>query len=568
MPAPLAQILEVWGRLKTGQQIALIGAVVSTIAVIGALVYFGSRPEYGVLFSDLKPADAQSIIDKLKSSNVPYKVTNGGTVISIPADKVPELRLEMASAGVISGGHVGFDIFDKSNFGATDFAQQVNYQRALEGELARTLEAMDEVESARVHVSRRRESVFVEKDERAKASVVLRIRQGRELSRERTESVVNLLSSAVEGLDPADVAVLDTRGRVLSAPRAGGGTGWADAGTFRSHFEARNRLESETSARIISLLEPITGIGRVRADVAADLNFDHVEQTEERFDPKSSVIRAQQSMQQSRNLGGAGGVAGTRSNDGTAAAAATPTPMSTAGDQGSSTSTQYEIDRTIKKTVGTGSGRLNRLSVSVVVDHKSVNGKPVPRGAEELKQMQEVVAAAVGINPTRGDQIVVQSIPFDMQPVEVKNPTWVDQYRDLIQTGIKYGLLLLATVLVILFVVRPVKKTIRAAIAPPEQLALNSAGGAAALLSGDAAAVLGGGVAGALSAGDVAGMVKDNPKTVSELEAELMAEIEREMAAGAPDVKRAHLIKKTIQEQVKDNPEMIAATLRSWLKDK
>src|SRR5689334_4620042 len=147
MPAFIKQFGEIWGRLKSGQRIMIIGAAVATIALVGALVFYGTQPEYGVLFSDLKPADAQTIIEKLKTDGVKYQVSNGGTTISVPQERISELRLQVASSGVLSGGHVGFDIFDKASFGATDFTQQVNYQRAIEGELAKTIEDMDEVEA-------------------------------------------------------------------------------------------------------------------------------------------------------------------------------------------------------------------------------------------------------------------------------------------------------------------------------------------------------------------------------------------------------------------------------------
>jgi flagellar M-ring protein FliF len=258
MPTFFTQIKELWQRLKPAQRVTIGVAAVVTLGLIIALVFFGTQPEYGVLFSDLKTADAQTIVEKLKAGNVPYRLTNGGTSISVPSDRVAELRLQMAAAGVLSGGHVGFDIFDKGNFGATDFAQRVNYQRALEGELARTLEGMDEVETARVHVTPARESIFTEKAEHAKASVVMRIRQNRELSRERTEAVVNLVASAVEGLDPGDVSVMDTRGRVLSSPSRGNNAWERGTNAFNSHLEARQRLEADTAARVVALLEPIT----------------------------------------------------------------------------------------------------------------------------------------------------------------------------------------------------------------------------------------------------------------------------------------------------------------------
>ncbi|MDX6385043.1 MAG: flagellar M-ring protein FliF, partial [Blastocatellia bacterium] len=317
MPSFLKQFADLWGRMKSGQRAGVGLAALATVGLLIALGVYASQPEYGVLFSDLKPADAQTIVEKLKTSNVQYTLTNNGTVINVPTSKVAELRVEMASSGLLNGGHVGFDIFDRASFGATEFTQQVNYQRAIEGELAKTLEAMDEVESARVHVTQPHESIYADKAERAKASVMVKMRQGRMLSRERTEAVVGLVASAVEGLDPADVAVMDTQGRLLSTSAHGANGGAGDAGTFSSHLEASRKFEGETAARIVSLLEPISGPGHVRADVAASLDFSQTEQTEEKYDPKSQVVRSQQNSQESRNAqaNGAGNVTGVRAND-------------------------------------------------------------------------------------------------------------------------------------------------------------------------------------------------------------------------------------------------------------
>jgi len=182
MSSFLKQLTDLWTRLKFGQRVTIIVAVVGTLALMATLIIYGTQPEFGVLFSDLKPADAQTIVEKLKTQNVQYKLTNNGTVVSVPADRVSELRLEMASSGALAGGHVGFDIFDRASFGATEFTQQVNYKRAIEGELAKTLEGLDEVESARVHVTQPHESIYADKAERSKASVM-----GPDEARSRTE---------------------------------------------------------------------------------------------------------------------------------------------------------------------------------------------------------------------------------------------------------------------------------------------------------------------------------------------------------------------------------------------
>ncbi len=394
MASPLTQIKEIWNRLPMAGRIATGGGAVATLALIAAIFYFGSQSEYSVLFSDLKPADAQAIVEKLKAANVPYSLTNGGTTIQIPTDKVSEMRLQIAGAGVLSGGHVGFDIFDKTNFGATDFAQQVNFRRAIEGELAKTLEGMDELEAARVHITPKKESVFSEKEEGAKASVMVRVRQGKELSQERTEAVVSLISSSVEGLDPSNVSVMDTRGRLLTAGRGKNGA-LNEAGTFNAQLDAKRKYETETAARVISLLEPVAGDGHVRADVSADVDFSQIEQTEEKYNPQSQVVRSQQNTQETRSSasGNAQQPVGARSNDPT-----TPPPAAqqtqSGSDQKTSASTNYEIDKTTKRTIG-GGGRVNRLTVSVVVDHKTVNDTEVARTADELQKIQELVPEEV-----------------------------------------------------------------------------------------------------------------------------------------------------------------------------
>ncbi len=466
----LAQVKEIWNRLPMTGRVATVGAAVATLALIGAIVYYGSQPDYGVLFSDLKPEDAQKIVEKLKAANVPYQLASGGTTVQVPHERVTELRLQMASEGAISGGHVGFDLFDRTNFGATDFAQQVNYRRAIEGELAKTLEGMDEVESARVHITPKKESVFSEKEESAKASVMLRVRQGKELSDERTDAIVSLIASSVEGLEQSNVSVMDTRGRLLSSGRSKSG-GALDASIFHAQLEAKQKYEAETAGRIIALLEPVVGENRVKADVAADVDFSQVEQTEEKFDPQSQVVRSQQTTQELRNqpAGARGNVVGARANDPTA----TPTPAppvqaAPSADQRSNQTTNYEISKTTRRTIG-GGGRLNRMTVSVVVDYKNVNGVEAVRSAEEVKQIQDLVAAAVGTDQNRGDSVVVQTMAFNKPPEEAAAAAdWLEKYKQLIAQIIKYGSLVLVALLVFLFIIRPARKALKAAAATPE----------------------------------------------------------------------------------------------------
>lgn len=560
--ALFTQLTDVWNRLPMAGRIATIGSAVATLGLIGALVYYGSQPDYGLLFADLSPGDAQNIVEKLKTANVPYSLTNGGTTINVPHDRISELRLQMAGEGAISGGHVGFDLFDKTSFGATDFAQQVNYRRAIEGELAKTLEGMDEVESARVHITPKKESVFAEKEEGAKASVMVKVRQNKELSSERSDAIVSLIASSIEGLDPSRISVMDTRGRLLVAAGTGRNDPSNSAGAFQAQLEAKQKYEAENAARIITLLEPVVGESRVRADVSADLDFSHVEQSEEKYDPQSQVVRSQQTSQEARNSTssgrGNGGVAGARSNNpATQALPAAPNPSQVTGDQRNTSTVNYEIDKTVKKTVG-GGGRVNRMTVSVVVDHKNVNDVEVARTSEELRQIQDLVSAAVGINAERGDSVVVQTMPFNKPAAaDAVAAPFLERNKQLVSSATKYGALVVVAILLLLFAIRPALKALKAASRPAETPDLlgdgNTSGDRRGLALGPADLAAG-------SSQDIAQMV-----TVGELQAQMEAGND-----GKPGTKmqRVESIRKQLVEQSMTDPDMVVNTMRGWLTEK
>lgn len=560
MASVFGQIKELWTNMPVGGRVSTIVGAVAAIGLIGAVVYFGSQPDYRVLFTDLKPADTQSIIDKLKAANVPYNVTNGGTTIQVPSDKVSELRLQMAGEGALSGGHVGFDLFDKTSFGATDFAQQVNYRRAVEGELAKTIEGMDEVESARVHVTPKKDSIFTDKEDSAKASVMVKVKQNKALSSERTASIVSLVASSIEGLDASNISVMDTSGRLLAAAENKSGTGSSPSGGgFNTQLQAKQKFEAESAGRIIALLEPVVGGNRVRADVSADVDFNQVEQSEEKYNPQSQVVRSQQTSQELRNNPNlnAGGPAGARSNNPTKPVATTGTATNTAtGDQRTTSAVNYEIDKTVKRTVS-GGGHVNRLSVSVVVDHKLANGVEVARTSDEVKQIQDLVTAAVGIDTNRGDTIVVQTMPFDKpQMEEAPAPNFLEKNKQYIPTAMKYGALVLISLLLLLFVVRPAHKALKAASANiaeekklldtqleepdrrrtevPKQLAENTE-------------------------------LPANPMmTVAEIEARMDGS---EPPAGNRENERLESIRRQIAAQSVTDTETVVSTLRGWIRE-
>ncbi len=612
----LDQLKQMFARLTVRQRWALGGIAAITVLGLGAILYFANETEYGVLFSDLRPEDASRITERLKQDKVPFKLASSGTTIMVPADKVSELRLQTAGAGLLAGGHIGFELFDKSSFGVTDFTEQINYKRALEGELARTIEGLNEVAQARVHITLPRESLFTEQTERAKASVVLHLKPGRTLSQSAAHSISMLLSSAVQGLEPANVTVLDSQGQILSAQRKE-----SETDATLSHFALKQKFERDLAQRLISLLEPVVGVGKVRADVSAVMDFTRNEQTEENYDPQKVALRSRQVSEEGSQAQGAvaSGIPGTRSNAPTQAAA-TPTPAGTASPATTNTTrnttrfsetTNYEVSKLIRHTID-HIGTIKRLSVSVLVDNKALesNGKAqtpqsAPRSAEEIKQISELVAAAVGADPQRGDQIVVHNIAFGV-PAETTSPSFWERYRDLIKTGIKYAAMVLLALMIILFVVRPMRqllvltpetRQLPAAATPmlepaaivegqevatavkqlgeaPESLPSLEQASAAAIevtepaltaqekppaesIAGDALA------GGSLTDAKPLAADEEPLEQLRRLEAEIERELDAEAAAAS--VNRTVILKRRLIEQMKREPEIVVETVRDWV---
>jgi flagellar M-ring protein FliF len=363
----------------------------------------------------LSPEDASLVIQKLKESGTPFRLSANGATVSVPGDRVAELRLEMAGAGVPKSGRIGFEIFDKTNFGMTDFAEHVNYRRALEGELERSVMAVAEIEQARVHISLPQESVFLEARQPAKASVLIKIRSGSSLPDSAVPAITHLVASAVEGLSAEDVSLLDMRGNLLNRPsrRPGGKDDSSDAA-----LEYRHKIEQDLTAKLESTLEPLVGAGRFRASVSAECDMNSGEQSEETFDPNKSVmVNSQKTEDVSSQARPAGGVPGTGSNLPDSAPAP---PLTPSGTSRKTENINYQTSRTVKRTV-LQQGTIKKLSVSVLLDQDvhwegtGANAKKVmvPPDAERLKAIHDLVTAAAGLNTERGDQLIVESLPFE-----------------------------------------------------------------------------------------------------------------------------------------------------------
>ncbi len=291
------QFKKLFGALTPRQ---LLTIVVVAIAVVGGVMGFSHwERESGMkpLYSGLSPEDASAIVQKLHEGGVDYKIVNNGTELLAPEDKVPELRLEMAGLGLPKTGRIGFEIFDKTNFGITDFAEHVNYRRALEGELERSIMAISDVRQARVHVTLPKDSVFTDARESAKASVLVGLRPGTRLSSPNVIAVENLVSSAVEGLTPEAVSVVDMSGNLLSRPRREGMTDGTQ--TTEAGLEYRQAIEHDVAAKINSTLEPLLGPDKFRTGVSADIDMTSGEQSEETFDPAKSVMLSSQKTEDS-----------------------------------------------------------------------------------------------------------------------------------------------------------------------------------------------------------------------------------------------------------------------------
>ena len=411
------QVKRIVGTL-TARQLTTILLVAALVAGgIYGLVQWQREAGFRPLYTTLAPEDAALVVQRLKESGVAYRLSANGTVISVPEDRVAELRLDMAAAGLPKSGRIGFEIFDKTNLGMTDFAEHVNYRRALEGELERSVMALNEVEQARVHISFPQESVFQEARQPAKASVLLRLRGSAQLPETAIPAITHLISSAVEGLAPEAVSVLDMRGNLLNRAKRVSESG-SDSGTSEAALEYRHTVEQDLTAKLNATLEPLVGSGRYRAAVSADTDLTSGEQSEEHFDPTQSVmVTSQKTEDVSTPSRTASGIPGTASNLPDPA----PPPVTIGG--GSSRKTEnvnYQSSRTVKRTV-LPQGGIKRLSVSVLIDQevhfegtgaqaKRVLTAPAP---ERIKVIHDLAAAAVGLNTERGDQLIVESLPFE-----------------------------------------------------------------------------------------------------------------------------------------------------------
>lgn len=454
-------------KFTINQRMIILVALAGSVAGLIALTLWTQQPDMQVLFTNLGSEDAAAIIDKLKETKVPYETTGGGATVLVPSEQVHDLRLQLATQGLPHGGGVGFEIFDRTSIGMSEFVQKLNYRRALQGELARTIAQMPEVERARVHLAIPERRLFASEQEKARGSVILSLRNGQQLSQAQVQGVIHLVSSSVEGLQARDVTIVDGHGRMLSATVAEDASGLTN-----TQLDYQRSIEKDVETRIQTMLERIVGPNKAVVRVSSLVDFRKVETTEERYDPNSQVVRSEQRGQEKANgsNGVGGGVPGVQSNvpPGTDQE---PTETSSSNSQTKNETVNYEISRTVSKIVEPV-GVIKQLSVAVLVDGMYESAKAgegeaadapaaarkyIPRSEEDLKRIEDIVKKAMGFSAERQDQVQVVNVQFGVGPDEPQGmgaeataegpKAWLPYLRYAV------GILLFAVIL--LFVVRP-----------------------------------------------------------------------------------------------------------------
>jgi flagellar M-ring protein FliF len=520
----------------------------------------------------MAPEDAAAVVQKLRESGVEFRLAENGATVLVPSAKLDETRLTLASAGLPKSGRIGFELFDKTNFGATELVEHVNYQRALEGELERSVMSMSEVAQARVHLSLPKTSVFLDQQQPAKASVMLKLRPGMSLPAPKVLAVTNLVASAVEGLAPESVAVLDMNGNLLNRPRRP----TEESQVNEQALEVRRQIEHDLVSKISETLEPLLGANMFRAGASVDCDLTSGDQQEETFDPDKSVMVTSQKTEDSGTRTGAGGVPGTAANMPNPTAPPTPAPVN--GTAHRTENVTYQSSRIIRHT-RTPQGVVKRMSLSVLVgqqakwegDAKSRRRVAVPPDADTLTKIRELVSGVTGFSAERGDQLIVETLPFEsMMNVEYPeapntqktqkqtDPKWLEQIK-----AMKYGIpMAIGAVVVVLaligFVVWKVMKMFGKKPAPHMNAELAAPGDAAKQLDRAAELATEAGIDGSGKAATAGGtpQIAPPPRPVQQLAAKFQASMLTE------DNKETM---KQIHELVGKDMGGTVAVIRLWL---
>ena len=531
--------------LSTGQLVSLAAVFVGVLAMVIGSTWYLNRTEYRVLFSDLNAEEAATVVERLKADDIDYQLQDSGRTVLVPTGSTDNLRLQFAGEGLPTSGRIGFEIFDKVAFGQTEFLEHVNYRRALEGELARTISSISEVQAARVHIAMQKESLFGAREQPAKASVTLTLKGTRALAPQAAVSITNLVAASVEGLRPEQVVIIDSNGRSL----ARGAMGQDDGAMASVDVERQQKYERDMSMKVVALLEPVVGVERVRANVTVQLHGASQEQTTEAYDP-NTVLRSEQSTTEANNAEVQGGVAGAQGN---LPPAVTPAGTPVAADAGGGTlSTRgltkntklsnYEVSKTVTHTIRPR-GEVAKVSVAVLVDDEhvsttaqdgTVTTKRKARDAAAMQKLQKLVAASLGIDTQRGDQVSVENIAFEAPLAEpVVKPTLWQRVSDHSSGAVRGVAVVLMVAMVLLLFVRPVVGRL---------LAVPSLDGHTQHAT--------------------VGMPQQLPRTIEEIEGEIEAQLDAMPHEGD---RRQPVLTRRVATLANKEPESAAKLVRGWL---
>lgn len=564
--------------LSPMQLASLGGVLLAVTGVVLGSAYTLTRPDYTLLYTDLDATSATAVVERLKAADVPYELVDSGRTIRVASDRADEMRLTLAAEGVPESGRIGFEVFDRTQFGTTEFLEQVNFRRALEGELARTIATIGDVASARVHIALAKKSVFSGQTEEAKASVVLKLKSGRSLSDATVRGIAGLMAGSVESLRPEQVTIVDTAGRSLLRTSDGA------AATALASAERESQVARDMEAQLVSLLETIVGPGRVRVSVAAQVSTASQEETHESFDPETVVRSRQMSSEPLREGRTAGGVAGTRAN--------LPEPGATPPDGGALASaetaapnarvqetTNYEVGKRIVRRIEP-SGQVSRLSVAVLLDNTVTTGTgadgatttaSTPREAAELEQINRLVAAAIGLDPDRGDRLTVENVAFDVPPQEapVVAPDVMTRVGEtagrLWRPVVMPLLVVLVVALAFTTVFRPLVRGLLARAAEPSALAVSLGPGAATAGAGVGSS----GTSPAPPMSVVGVQMPDGVPSIADLQSQFEAQLDRDLVAqGMTPERRVPILTKKIARRADADPAQVASAMRGWLAGK
>ncbi|MBB5056400.1 flagellar M-ring protein FliF [Granulicella aggregans] len=470
-----AQLKQFWMTRTQKQRLMLGAGAVATVGLVGLFANLMATPDYKPLMSGLETADAQTISAELKAKNIPYQLSADGKSISVPADQVDAARLDIASSSPTHSGRMGFEIFDKVSWGQTEFDEKVNYQRALEGELERTITTLANVKSARVHLVMATDSVFVDRERGAKASVTLKLARGG-LTHDETASIQRMVSGAVEGLKPTDVSIIDADSNL--ALNTGGDAGGDDG------------AERQLSQRLIATLGPVVGADHIRASVNVEYDPSTMEENMDKYDPAvSATLQIQRSDESSGGKAGVGGVPGTTSN----VPQKLPNVPVTSGDDSNAQvskteSATYGVNKTSRHSV-LPAGRIKRITAALLVDDNVTrklekNGKwtetRTKRTPQELEQLQTLALNAIGLDTARGDSITVQNLSFASAAPDERTPATVfEQARKGLSdysSIIRYAMLAVLFLMAYVLMIRPMqKKVLEQVVQLPTQTMLAAA---------------------------------------------------------------------------------------------